>query len=55
VWGAVSYGGLAALIDYFHEGRTTVFRGRTAPARASGRLAPMITADRKGLVAAFEF
>jgi hypothetical protein len=52
---ASAYGGLGALIDYFHEGRTTVFRGRAAPGGAAAHVVPLITRHKKGIAVAFEF
>jgi hypothetical protein len=55
IGGALVYGGIGALIDYFHEGRTTVFRGRAAPGSASAHIVPVISTDKKGIAVAFEF
>jgi hypothetical protein len=52
---ASAYGGIGALIDYFHEGRTTVFRGRAAPGGAAAHVVPLITRHQKGLAVSFAF
>jgi hypothetical protein len=52
--GVIAYGGLGALIDYLHVGRTTVFRGRT-PRRGATVVAPVVSPDRKGIVVSIGF
>jgi hypothetical protein len=50
--GMTAYGSLGLLIDFLHEGQTTIFRGKR---RTSAFVAPVITGDKKAIVLSLGF